>query len=339
MLCEHRKKAGAGASVLAEHPTGLDLGVGLVLWTAEGFDCPHRLGLGAAVGRRFAGDADPLAPPQLHQRVHRTVQLPVAIELVPLHLRPFGRRVHRQPIGQLATVDRLALPARRLQLLQPRRLLLHQPPQRRRRAGPVAGQPLGQLVHELTAALFHQRRVVGGVPLLHQALPLRRLRIQGPLPPELGRLDHLLDVPAPFLLQPAAEPVPAFQQPRAALGGRLDAEEDRQRFAPAGPERGLAVLGEEREEVLRGLALGPDGVGQQPAAQRVQLLPLVGLLLRRGRADGRRRAGGLDALGPLDLPQAGSGLLGQRELEGVAWGERIHDTIHRLAVRLWILAG
>ena len=143
----------------------------------------------------------------------------------------------------------------------------------------------------------------------------------------------------PSCSRPAAEPVPALEQPPAAVGGRLDAEEDRQRLAPAGPEGGVAVLGEEREEVLGGLALGLDGVGQQPAAQGGQLLLLVGLRLRRGGPDGRGRPRGLDPLGPFDLPQGEGGLLGQGELEGVARGHGVDDALDVLPEGLRVLAG
>ena len=57
-----------------------------------------------------------------------------------------------------------------------------------------------------------------------------------------------------------------------------------QRLAPAGLEGGVAVLGEEREQVRGGALLGLDGGGQQPAAQGVQLLLLVVLGLSLGGA-------------------------------------------------------
>ena len=76
----------------------------------------------------------------------------------------------RSPSGVVSTARRSASSDRSaasrrcaclLQLLQPRRLLRHQPQQRRPRAGRVGGQPLpvGQLVQELTAAFLDQRRV------------------------------------------------------------------------------------------------------------------------------------------------------------------------------------
>ena len=230
------------------------------------------------------------------------MQLPVAIELVPPHPLSFRRRVHRQAIGQLGTVDRLARLACLLQLLQPRRLFGHQPQQRRPRAGRVGGQPLpvGQLVQELTAAFFDQRRVALDVVLLQQAFSIRGLHEQGPLPSQLGRRDHLLDVPAPVLFQAGTEPVPAFEQPLASVGGGLNAVQDNQRLAPAGLEGGMTVGREEREQVRDGVLLGFHGAGHQPVAQCAQLLLLVVLRVSLGGPDGRGHPRGLDPLGPFD---------------------------------------
>ena len=91
-------------------------------------------------------------------------------------------------------------------------------------------------------------------------------------------------------------------------------------------------MGEHRVE-------GPFFVGEQPPAQAVDLLAAAGVRLGPGCVDRGSGAGGLDPVGPLDLPRGDGRPLDQELLDHVAGRQDLGPAIEPMAEGVGVLAG
>ncbi len=132
-------------------------------------------------------------------------------------------------------------------------------------------------------------------------------------------------------LQPPAQPGPLLQQPPAAVGAGLEAQDDVPRVAPAAPERVVPVFRQEREQAGGGVLPAPEGVGQQPVAHGGDLVVRLEVGIGLGGAEGEGDASRLAALRPRDLPRGEGDLLGEDDLDGVARAEGVADVVDQSA--------
>ncbi len=138
------------------------------------------------------------------------------------------------------------------------------------------------------------------------------------------RLDELTHVPGLTTFERLAECGPAPEQPQATGGGRFQAEDDRLGVVEDASGGGLEPAADETEERIVKERIVESGLrclaalADEPPAQRGGLFLLAAGQLVGDRPHDRGQAGGLDPVGPLDLPRGGRRLLDQELLDRVA---------------------
>ena len=279
---------------------------------------------------------------QLQQGIERPAERLLAAEVVPPQPLPVFICVEGESLVQLVRVGRGPPGVRRQERIQPRDRPIDDRPQDRPITGPLARDRLIELLPEPEAVFLE----VNGVRLpAQEVVPDLLLPPHGLRPQQADRRVQVVVLPAIAAVEDRAERGPLVQQPSAAGSRRFEAVDDLPGALRAIGRSGRARRGRRRGDRTAGTRCrtGPgrrlDIQAEELPAQCLSLVDLPACLPGRHRLQDGGQAGGLDPVGPLDLPRGGGRLLDQELLDDVIGIQGLGPGVEPIAEGIGILAG